>query len=649
MDGESLVDPGADHPFCRRRVAALAASLPVSRPLQALADGRHATAFTNLVVASLVADAHVDAAVLAAGVSLLPQVELVAAVAGRANGEVAEALIAAVDRGGLDGWTQGACLLIAAFWCKREGRPVPSTVAARARSVARWAPDDDTLAVVLAVAELADDPHLSALLVTLDDPAWGPLVREVADALASSFVGNPMAWVPEHPAVALPPERREKVGRNDACPCGSGNKYKRCCEGKPLAEAPPVLPESLHTLPPHALAHWPPDAVPQTRRAEVLTRLVQGSEVDAVERLLDAWPGHHELRVEAIAAAAIIERTEVARRLLEGADAPVPLSATIGLLDPPIAVEHLEAQAAADLDTGSVITAWAALRGPMPMLGVLVARGVIADPEVHEEDAAWLLDELLFVRDTHGLAPGDRAEAWFGTPGPPQDALRDELEATRQQLASTAASKRRVDTAFRRAERERARLESEAARAAHHRVLPVQPVEDAEMAALRAEMRDLKGAHKAVHEERNALRREVASLRDALDLAGAEAVTFGPSPEATGPDLTDEDAPGAGSHDPEVRAGLRLPRFPEGFFDRLAAVPGPTAATALRRTGELCGGRATGWRDVKSLQGFDNVWRVRIGRSYRLLFRVHDTHIEVLDLVHRQDLDKRLNQLSSLR
>ena len=23
-----------------------------------------------------------------------------------------------------------------------------------------------------------------------------------------------------------------KVGRNDACPCGSGRKYKQCCAGK---------------------------------------------------------------------------------------------------------------------------------------------------------------------------------------------------------------------------------------------------------------------------------------------------------------------------------------------------------------------------------------------------------------------------------
>jgi SEC-C motif-containing protein len=25
------------------------------------------------------------------------------------------------------------------------------------------------------------------------------------------------------------PERRQKIGRNDPCPCGSGKKYKRCC------------------------------------------------------------------------------------------------------------------------------------------------------------------------------------------------------------------------------------------------------------------------------------------------------------------------------------------------------------------------------------------------------------------------------------
>ncbi|MBU5428438.1 SEC-C domain-containing protein [Tissierella pigra] len=25
---------------------------------------------------------------------------------------------------------------------------------------------------------------------------------------------------------------RQKIGRNDPCPCGSGKKYKKCCLGK---------------------------------------------------------------------------------------------------------------------------------------------------------------------------------------------------------------------------------------------------------------------------------------------------------------------------------------------------------------------------------------------------------------------------------
>ena len=40
-----------------------------------------------------------------------------------------------------------------------------------------------------------------------------------------------------------PPERREtpKVGRNDACTCGSGKKFKKCC-GKSAAETKAAAP-----------------------------------------------------------------------------------------------------------------------------------------------------------------------------------------------------------------------------------------------------------------------------------------------------------------------------------------------------------------------------------------------------------------------
>jgi hypothetical protein len=32
-----------------------------------------------------------------------------------------------------------------------------------------------------------------------------------------------------------------KVGRNDACPCGSGKKYKRCCEARESNRGPKPL------------------------------------------------------------------------------------------------------------------------------------------------------------------------------------------------------------------------------------------------------------------------------------------------------------------------------------------------------------------------------------------------------------------------
>ncbi|RUM87312.1 MAG: hypothetical protein DSZ24_06470, partial [Thermodesulfatator sp.] len=33
------------------------------------------------------------------------------------------------------------------------------------------------------------------------------------------------------------PIRRQKIGRNDPCPCGSGKKYKKCCGRRQAAAA----------------------------------------------------------------------------------------------------------------------------------------------------------------------------------------------------------------------------------------------------------------------------------------------------------------------------------------------------------------------------------------------------------------------------
>lgn len=63
------------------------------------------------------------------------------------------------------------------------------------------------------------------------------ILRECLDGGAAEYVtysGTDTANDFEEPgddviAQARPAVSRRSVGRNDACPCGSGKKYKRCC------------------------------------------------------------------------------------------------------------------------------------------------------------------------------------------------------------------------------------------------------------------------------------------------------------------------------------------------------------------------------------------------------------------------------------
>lgn len=48
-------------------------------------------------------------------------------------------------------------------------------------------------------------------------------------------------------SIGLPASGREKVGRNDPCPCGSGKKYKKCCLAKEEAHRPAEPPASMLT------------------------------------------------------------------------------------------------------------------------------------------------------------------------------------------------------------------------------------------------------------------------------------------------------------------------------------------------------------------------------------------------------------------
>ena len=70
------------------------------------------------------------------------------------------------------------------------------------------------------VEELEGDPT-SMLLFALEKLTG----KKAADVPRAKPRLSPM------PRLTLPrqPERKQKVGRNDPCPCGSGKKFKKCC------------------------------------------------------------------------------------------------------------------------------------------------------------------------------------------------------------------------------------------------------------------------------------------------------------------------------------------------------------------------------------------------------------------------------------
>lgn len=60
-------------------------------------------------------------------------------------------------------------------------------------------------------------------------PTWKPPPWTTAIASAASRATGPSSQEP----LASPVEaRRDRVGRNDPCPCGSGKKFKKCCGGR---------------------------------------------------------------------------------------------------------------------------------------------------------------------------------------------------------------------------------------------------------------------------------------------------------------------------------------------------------------------------------------------------------------------------------
>jgi hypothetical protein len=111
-----------------------------------------------------------------------------------------------------------------------------------------------------------------------------------------------------------------------------------------------------------------------------------------------------------------------------------------------------------------------------------------------------------------------------------------------------------------------------------------------------------------------------------------------------------DEEPDEGDELPMGNRTITLPRFERRFSDALDEVPAPVAQEAVRTVGILAAGDGFAWRSVKQAKDMARqVLMARVGIHHRMLFRVEEGVMNVLDLITREQLLTTLKRLRAQR
>ncbi len=652
MSVDALITRAEGLATCTHHLRELARELPdqalLTEALVRCAAERRGGAFQRLLLAGLHAERPVPAQVLTLGASLLPDMRALATAVSRAEGDVVEALVAAMRDGRLGDWDAYAGYH-AAWWALRQDPPADlAPVIREARAGARRGVSGDAKLVLSALARLTKDKDLRTVLRNeghlIDDKTVDATVRD----LESWYSAPPLLDLPARPPpapVSSAPLTSTKIGRNEACPCGSGKKYKKCCWGKPVeapAAAGPQLTteEDLKALAAWQLCRLTRDAVPEALREPWVTQLLYAAEFDrAAEELVALGAEGREQTVkDALRWATAVGRTDAVAQLATLIPEPeLGDSARMFLLreDPAAQVRFVDRKALELADASGPEVAYALLDGGFEGLALLALRGALATAKPDEQGG--LLQTLLQIRDRAGLGPVDPVEErllpWVLAGRPLEDSgLGQQLLDQTTETENLRSELARVHAAWK-AEREAA--EAAATAEAPEPTGEIPEADPEVLRQLRAKVAGLIDELKARTAERSELRAEVARLEEALRDALAAAPAAAPSPEEE-----------PGEQGPSGPHPVRVPVVPDGVAATLGKLPEPVQRQALELLGRLAAGREDAFRGSRPLRGRSWLWRQKVGRSYRMFFTLAEDRLEVVDVVHRQDLEKRIRELA---
>jgi len=491
--------------------------------------------------------------------------------------------------------------------------------------------------------------------------------------MATKFVAS---VDPGHPLrAALLPPKKDLFKRNQPCPCGSGKKYKRCHGTDDGGRALPVAQRSITTLPPEAVRTIPLSDVGDIvlRRA---ARMLPLSLLVAGERLTKyrAWK-HADVVMDEVARRdqfspeekdrlrrsfiekainghqfALAKKHIVALRGRDVTTAAPAFETAIAIAErAPDALEHLLSvtERAATDESGALATnLMMALVRHAPGLGLLMIRGSLHLDR--PDDAEMLLRRAELARLAVGLPIGDPAWDAYAALRDSERQRKDDhaakTEAERLRESLSEASRRARDLG-RRVEELEIQIRDRHRDLDHAGPRAVAKADNVDVGALRTRIDELKSLLRERNAERAALRRQLleAGTGDAERAVLRRQLAAGTSD----PDAAATVALADGSDDdvlvePATLGPTRrilVPAFGRAAREAIGTVPAHVAALALRTIGQLAAGDPAAWRAIKQAKDMPRqVLMARIGIHHRLLFRIEEDAVEVIDLVSRGSL-----------
>ncbi len=669
----------------RENVCRLATMLPTDEKeldalLTEIVKEKHSGQFQCVVIGAMHNGFSLDAKHLVDGGYMLSAGPLLQRYCWGAKGDVPEMLLEAMRGNMVTHQLVIAALLVIAFWCKEHRNGVyPAGYMEQARKQCRSADARKHLPQMLSLLAhtIGDDALIK--LVDEDTKVSAKEREECFDTFMAYCKGPAIDLINDTSGQTLATGitmRRavEKIGRNDPCPCGSGKKYKQCCIEKDqerLRKSSPIAgltTEELRTAPERGLTldlinrtfainmmQYDPTRIPRELFAAYLDRLTVCKCFDRATEAFEKVGYHKDWDAQwhhLAFFAAQVQRKDIIDRLFavrpDAAEIEDEVHMSIGLLRgegrPERILQILEHCASNSVKVNEPDNykgyAWGMLISKYPGMAIIVARSVI--PLLPAKDATFLYELLLQVRDKMNLTGeepfGDILDECIRKENAARPGFSDELRAASQRLEDKAKEVRQLNEAMHQLQRE---LELRERRAAESVAMTpaVAKAEEKTSDELRQKMESLKEELKRQHNERNELRRELQNTQEHLENLQNEKKPAAPAPierdaedDLVLPEQNNSNQP------------VRLIDFPHKFQDTLNNVPKHVARAAMSMIGRLAAGEPSAFVGVVQLKACPTTLRQRIGSEFRLLFRLRE-RLEVVDLINRRDLDRRIKTL----